>query len=215
MDEEFDYVIAKAENITPANPGSPAWCSREGSFRFVCGKTYYWKVRGCATTEGETVHSRWSPPMRFAVKTGTSRGGMHIAPILVAPENGSRGVSRSPAFSWTGFPDTTKYEFVLAEDVNLAQVVVREEVPVSAYIYTGELDWGKTYLWQVKAIEPAPSEPAIGTFTVMPEPLPAQLPAQLSVPPPISQTPFWVWIIIGILALLAVLIIALCLATRR
>ena len=215
IDEEFDYVIAKAANITPANPSSPAWCSRELSLRLVCGKTYYWKLRGCATTEGETVHSRWSPPMRFTVKTCSSIGGMHIAPILVAPENGSRGVSRSPAFSWTGFPDTTKYEFILAEDVNWAQVVVSEEVPVSAYIYTGELDWGKTYLWRVRAIEPAPSEPAIGTFTVMLEPPPAQLPAQLSVLSPTPQTPFWTWVMIGILALLAVLIIALCFATRR
>lgn len=214
-DEEFDYVIAKIDNITPANPSSPAWCAREGPLRLVCGKTYYWKVRGCATTEGETVHSCWSPPMTFTVKTGTSKGGMHIAPILVAPENGSRGVSRSPAFSWTGFPDTTKYEFILAEDVNLTLVVVTEEVPVSAYIYTGQLDWGKTYLWQVRAIEPAPSEPAIGTFTVMPEPPLAQLPAQLSVPSPTPQTPFWTWVIIGILALLAVLIITFCFATRR
>jgi len=218
-DEEFAYMIAKVDKITPANPTSPAWCSREGPLRLVCGKTYYWKVRGCATTEGEAVHSQWSPPMRFTVETCSSTGGMHIAPILVAPENGSRGVSRSPAFSWTGFPDTVSYEFILAEDVNWAQGIVREELPVSAYVYTGELDWGKTYLWQVRAIEPAPSEPAIGTFTVMTEPQPAQppaqLPAQLSAPLPIPQTPFWVWVMIGLLALLAVLIIALCFATRR
>jgi len=183
----------------------------------VCGKTYYWKVRGSATTEGETVHSRWSPPMRFTVQTGTSVGGVHIAPILVAPENGSRAVPRSPAFSWTGFPDTKLYEFILAEDVNLTQVVVRDEVPVSTYIYTGELDWGKTYVWQVRATEPAPSEPAIGTFTVMTEPpvkLPAQLPAQRSVQPP-PQATSWTWLVIGILGILVALIAILYLVTRR
>jgi hypothetical protein len=214
-DEDFDYVIAEVANITPANTSSPVWCTQEGALRLVCGKTYYWKVRGCATTEGETVHSRWSPPMMFTVKAGTSIGGTHIAPILVAPENGSQGVSRSPAFSWTGFPETTRYEFILAEDADLTEVVLKEEVPVSAYVYTGELDWGRSYLWQVRAIEPAPSEPAIATFTVMTEPPAVQPPAQLRPQSPPAQTESWTWLVIGILPILGALIIILYLVTRR
>jgi len=210
LDEEFNYVVAKAENITPANPSSPGWCSLTSSFRFVCGKTYYWKVRGCATTEGESIHSRWSPPMHFTVKTCSSIEGMHIAPILKVPQSGSRDVSRSPCFSWLGFPHTTKYEFILARDADLTQVVVKEEVPSSAYIYSGELDWDTTYFWQVKAIEPVPSEPSvIGVFTVMPQPsTPAMV---VPVTPP---TPFWIWLIIGILALLDIVIIVFCLVKR-
>ena len=211
LDEEFNYVVAKAENITPANLGSPAWCSPASSFRFVCGKTYYWKVRGCATTEGESIHSRWSPPMHFTVKTCSSIEGMHIAPILKVPPSGSRAVSRSPSFSWLGFPHATKYEFILAKDADLTQVVIKEEVPISAYIYSAKLDWDTTYFWRVKAIEPVPSEPSvISAFTVMPEPQPVT-PA---IVPVTLATPFWIWLIIGILALLDIVIIVFCLVRR-
>jgi len=211
LDEEFNYVVAKAENITPANLGSPAWCSPASSFRFVCGKIYYWKVRGCATTEGESIHSRWSPPMHFTVKTCSSIEGMHIAPILKVPPSGSRAVSRSPSFSWLGFPHATKYEFILAKDADLTQVVIKEEVPISAYIYSAKLDWDTTYFWRVKAIEPVPSEPSvISAFTVMPEPQPVT-PA---IAPVTLATPFWIWLIIGILALLDIVIIVFCLVRR-
>ena len=210
LDEEFNHVVAKAENITPANLSSPVWCSPASPFRFVCGKTYYWKVRGCATTEGESIHSRWSPPMHFTVKTCSSIEGMHIAPILTVPQSGSRAVSRSPSFSWLGFPHTTKYEFILAKDAGLTQEVIKEEVPISAYIYSGKLDWDTTYFWRVKAIEPAPSEPSvISAFTVISEPT-----APAMVVPVTLATPFWIWLIIGILTLLDIVIIVFCLVRR-
>jgi len=209
LDEKFKYVVAELENVVPSNLSNPTWCSHEILFRFVCGKTYYWKVRGCGTTEGESIHSRWSPPMHFTVKTCSSIEGMHIAPVLKAPQSGSRGVSRSPGFSWIGFPHTTKYEFILAKDVDLAQVVVKEEVPVSAYIYSGKLDWETTYFWQVKAVEPVPSEPSpVSTFTVVSEP--TTLATTVVTPP----TPFWIWLIIGILALLDIVIIVFCVVSR-
>jgi hypothetical protein len=211
LDEKFDYMIIKAENITPDNIHDPAWCLSLSSFHLGCGDTYYWKVRSCQTTEGERVHSRWSPPMNFTVKTCSAIEVMHIAPILKVPESGSRGVSRLPGFSWLGFPHTTKYEFILAKDAGLTEIVVKEKVPTSAYICSSKLDWDTTYFWQVTAVEPVPSEPsAISVFTVMPQPQPT-LPA---VPVTPSATPFWIWLVIGILALLTAVIIVLCLVKR-
>ena len=91
----------------------------------------------------------------------------------------------------------------------MAQVVVKEEVPVSAYIYSGKLDWETTYFWQVKAVEPGPSEPSpVSTFTVVSEP--TTLATTVVTPP----TPFWIWLIIGILALLDIVIIVFCLVSR-
>ena len=210
LDEKFDYVIIKVENVTPDDIRDPAWCLSLNSFRLGCGQTYYWKVRSCSTTEGERVHSRWSPPMNFTVKTCSAIEEMHIAPILKVPESGSRGVSRLPAFSWLGFPHTTKYEFILAKDAGLTEIVVKEKVPTSAYICSGKLDWGATYFWQVKAIEPVPSEPSvIGVFTVMPEPT-----APVIIMPVTPSTPLWIWLVIGILALLVIVIIVLCLVRR-
>ena len=93
MDEEFTAIIHKEPSIAPADLHSPAWCPRANSLRFVCGETYYWKVRSCKSTEDEIIHSRWSPPMYFTVKTGTTVGHMHIAPVLKVPEPGSSDVS--------------------------------------------------------------------------------------------------------------------------
>ncbi len=149
--------------------------------------------------------------MNFTVKTCSAIEEMHLAPILVAPENGGRGVSRSPGFSWLGFPHTTKYEFILAKDAVLTEIVVKEKVPTSAYTYSGKLDWGTTYFWQVKAIEPVPSEPStIGVFTVMPQQPQPTLPAM----PVTLSTPLWIWLVIGILTLLVIVVIVLCLVKR-
>jgi len=115
-------------------------------------------------------------------------------------------VPRTPGFSWMGFPDTTKYEFILARDADFAQVVVREELPSTAYQYWGNLNWGTDYFWQVRALEPVPSERATGVFTVVQEPEPAT--------PAAPSTPLWIWIVIGILTLLDIAIIVLCLVKR-
>ncbi len=208
LDEEFTAIVHQEENITPVDLGNPTWRPGASLIRFTCGNIYYWKVRSCATTEGEDIHSRWSPPMHFTVKTCSSIEEMHTAPILKAPQSGSRDAARSPCFSWLGFPNTTKYEFILARDADLTQIVAKEEVASSAYMYSGKLDWGTRYFWQVKAVEPIPSEPSvISIFTVMPQPTTSTMPVA-------SATPFWIWLIIGILAVLSIVIIAACLVRR-
>ena len=209
LDEDFTIVLLEVEEIVPPDCCNPAWCPPEDSFRFACGKTYYWRVRSSRSVEGERVHSRWSPPMNFTVRACSSVEEMHNAPILEVPQSGSRNTPRSPGFSWIGFSDTTKYEFILAEDANLTQVIIRRELPTTAYQYTDKLDWGKTYFWRVRALEPAPSEPATATFTVMSQPTVSPAPSVE------SETPFWVWLAIGILALLIVVIVVFSLTTRR
>ncbi len=216
IDEQFEHVIAMIDNLTPDDCCNPSWCTDEVPLRFVCGETYYWVVRSASTTEDEPVHSRWSPPMTFVVQAGTTIEGMHTAPLLRSPENGGVGIPRSPAFSWAGFPGTTVYEFVLAEDSGLTQVLVRRELSQPAFMYEGRLDWGTTYFWRVKALEPAPSDASTGTFTVMLEP---QEEPPMPVPPevvfPESETPRWVWIVIGVLGLLAALVVVLCVTSAR
>jgi len=217
IDEKFDHVIARIEDIVLDDCCNPSWCTDEDPLRFVCGETYYWKVRSASTVEGETVHSRWSPAMKFVVEAGTTREGMHTAPLLTAPENGGVEISRSPAFTWVGFPDTMVYEFILAEDSGLTQVVVSEKLSHPAYMYEGQLGWGKTYFWRVRALEPAPSDATTGTFTVMlqPQPGPGPMPGPPEVVLPAQQTPRWVWIVIGVLGLLAALVVVLCITSGR
>jgi len=206
LDEDFTAIIHKEVDIIPPAPCAPAWCPSSGSVEFICGETYFWKVRSCVSTEGERIRSRWSPTMKFTVKEcSASEGVVYLAPLLLVPENGARNIGRSPTFSWKGFPPTTKYEFILATDNALSQVVVNEKVSNTTYQYKGYLNWGTTYYWQVRAIDPVLSESSIGTFTVMPAPSPAA---------PTPPTPSWIWITIGLLASLDVAIIAFCLIKR-
>ena len=206
LDEDFTAIIHEEVDITPDAPCSPTWCPSSSSVQFICGETYFWKVRSCESTEGERIRSRWSPTMKFTVKEcSTEEGEVYLAPILLVPDIGSKNVRRSPTFSWEGFPPTTEYEFILASDDALSQVVVSEKVPTTTYQYKGSLDWNTTYYWQVKAIEPTLSEPALGVFTVMPAPEPTA-----ATPP----TPSWIWAIIGILAFLDVVVITFCLIKR-
>jgi hypothetical protein len=206
LDEDFTAIIHKEVDITPDAPCSPAWCPSSSSVQFICGETYFWKVRSCESTEGERIRSRWSPTMKFTVKEcSTEEGAVYLAPILLVPDIGSKNVRRSPTFSWEGFPPTTEYEFILASDDALNLVIVNEKVSTSTYQYKGSLDWNTTYYWQVKAIEPTLSEPALGVFTVMPAPEPTA-----ATPP----TPSWIWAILGILAFLDVVVITFCLIKR-
>jgi len=208
LDEEFAATLYQVK-VLPSDCCNPSWCPRDDAFHFTCGKTYYWKVRSCTSLEGEEIHSRWSPPMHFTVKECSATAEVHVAPIIQSPRSGSKDVPQTPTFSWIGFPETTKYEFILAEDPDMKGIVARAEVPTTAYRYINGLEWGKTYFWQVRALQPVPSEPATATFTVMPKP------AAATPPTTVPTTPIWLWFLIGILALLNIAIIIFCFITRR
>jgi hypothetical protein len=101
-------------------------------------------------------------------------------------------------------PGTTKYEFILAKDAALTKVVVKANVPTTAYIYGDKLDLNATYFWQVRVIEPVVSDPSpIGNFTVVAAEKPVT-------PPPAkpSPIPFWVWVVIAVYVALVAAMIA-------
>ena len=145
---------------------------------------------------------------------------MHVAPMVVSPEPGAFGIGRTPGFSWTGFPPTTMYEFLLSTDTTFAAPLHRAEVAGSAYVYPGLLEWGRTYSWRVRALTPAPSEWATASFVVAPEPRPEQSPgvSTLSMIPTgmaTDHTPLWIWLVIGSLALLIALVVFAAAYRRR
>jgi len=205
LDEDFTAIVHKEDNITPTDKYSPSWCPEAGLPRFICGETYYWKVRSNESTEGDRIRSRWSPPLKFKVKECSAEEGVtYLAPILLTPPVGSNDIARSPVFTWEGFPPTTEYEFILAKDEALTDVLAQEKLSTTHYQYQRQLDWGATYYWQVRATAPVLSDSSVGIFTVMTPGQAAQAPS----------TPPWVWVIIIILTFLDVLIVAYCLRRR-
>ncbi len=221
IDEEFRFVIHKEEDIRPVCCDSPGICDFELDFDFNCGTTYYWRVRATSTTEQERVRSRWSPPMFFLVAVGSTVDGMHVAPILRAPEPGAWDVPRNPEFSWTGFQSTTVYEFELATDELFRNVLAREQLDGTAFVYPGTLEWGETYFWRARALRPHPSQWSEASFSVMDKPQPLEQlhlpePPSLVIPPEQpAATPLWVWLVISTLAFLILCVVVYVVIDRR
>jgi hypothetical protein len=213
-DSDFSIRLLANENIIPVDQLAPECYFPAGGLipvpasgiaswgNLEAGHTYYWRVRARGATTGEIVRSPWSATMHFTVESGLPVVSKYTTLTLFSPPYGARGVSRSPAFSWSPMSKTTKYEFILAKDVALQQVVVKTNVSSTSYAYDDELDFNTSYFWQVRAIEPVVSDPSpIGTFTVMEKPAePVQ-----EEPSPI---PFWVWGVIAVCTALVAVMIA-------
>ena len=215
-DSEFNILVL-SDNITPVDQLAPACFFPSGGLvptpaseiaswgDLECGHTYYWRVRARESVTSDIVRSPWSATMYFTVEAGLPAGTEQLGPALLKPVDYARGVSSSPAFSWSPIPGTTKYEFILARDAALTQVVVKAKVSTTAYEYDGKLDWNIAYFWRVRALEPIASEPSpVATFTVIAKEAPLATHAPLS-----PASPLWVWVGIAIYTALVVAIVVL------
>jgi len=220
-DSDFSIIVLRNENIIPVDQLSPACYFPAGGLvptpasgiagwgNLEAGHTYYWRVRARAATTGEIIRSPWSATMYFTVEAGLPVTAKYPPVTLFNPPYGARVVSRSPGFSWSPIPEATKYEFVLAKDAALQQVIVKTNVPMTSYTYDGELDFNTSYFWQVRAIEPVVSDPStIGSFTVVA----MGKPAAKEKPSPI---PLWGWMLIAAYISLVVAMIVLAMSKPR
>jgi len=214
-DADFYNRVLVNENIVPADQLSPTVYTPAGALIPVSGSnigswanlesghTYYWRVRARGTITGEVIRSPWSATMYFTVEAGLPTASRYPTIELFNPTYGCQNASATPGFSWSPLPGTTKYEFVLAKDAAMQQIVVKAEVPSTSYLYNGKLDAGKTYYWQVRAIEPVVSDPSpTGYFTVLAASKPTT---------PITQEPpmpVWIW---GVIATVAAVVLSLIL----
>jgi hypothetical protein len=205
-DDQFSIQVVENEHIIPVDLMAPAVFFPAGGIvptsaseianwgNFECGHKYYWRTRTRRATTGEIIRSPWSEIGSFTVKAGLPVEADYYGPKLLSPDNGCLGCPIQPAsFSWSSFKETTKYEFVLAKDAAMTQVVVDDEAYTSAYQYEGMLDYGTGYYWRVIALEPVPSDWS-ATFVFQTETAPA-LP---SPPAKAPGTPLWVWVLMAV-----------------
>ena len=84
----------------------------------------------------------------------------------------------------------------------MTQVIVQATVATTAYKYADMLDYSTNYFWRVMALEPVPSDwSATFSFqTEAPQPPP-------TAPEEAAPTPIWVWVVITIGAILAIITI--------
>jgi len=201
-DDIFSLRLATVEPASnpfyvPAEVSSPAYYINPGQI-LECGHTYYWRVRTRHAATGEVIRSPWSEVLSFIVKVGLPVRADYYGIKLLSPDNGCIGCPVKPAsFSWAPFKEITKYKFVLAKDAAMTQVVAEAMVATTAYEYEGTLDYSINYFWRVMALEPAPSDWS-ATFSFQTE----RAPAVPTPSAPTFETPFWVWVIFAIGAIL-------------
>lgn len=189
-DQEFSHLVTQ-QSITPANPLAPNWTLSPATIPLEAGENYYWKVRVSRTATGETGDGKWSQVMAFSVASSLPEETPHPGPTMLTPANDATNVEPSPSFSWSALPGATEYEFTLAKDEALEEIVTSVKVPTTTYDYDGELDRGTIYFWQVKATKPFFSEPSpVLAFTMAVE-------EEIKAPSWMANLPLWVWIMIA------------------
>ena len=173
----------------------------------AANNTYYWRVRVRQAATGQVIRSHWSEDGSFIIKAGLPVTSPHLGAQALKPAHCASNTPVSfTAFSWTPFKDSTEYKFVLAEDSVLANIIVQESLPTTAYKYNGRLDYDTCYFWQVTATKPVPGEPSpVFSFTTVARPSPAPSP-----PLPYQQIPqdFKASILINVLELIIIIILA-------
>ncbi len=162
-DEDFSLRVTEAEPLTNPYYGPPVLTSP--AYRILpamlpeANHTYYWRVRVRQAATGQVIRSYWSEVSSFNIKAGLPVVAPYLGAQALSPAHDADNIPvSSVAFSWTPFKDSTEYEFVLARDSAMTEIIVQQSLPTTAYRYGGRLDYETPYFWQVAATKPLPSE---------------------------------------------------------
>ncbi len=181
----------------------------------------------------------------FAVVTPPAVAATLAAPAIISPEGGERDVPLTPAFSWTQIAAADAYYFELADNANFVIPLMPltgdvGRLIVTAYVYVPGLDYSTAYYWRVKAVsgtteagdlvesnwvsyvfitmdepvEPTPpivveEAPTLPDITIVQPDIVVPLPAVTPI------TPAWIYVIIGVGAVLVIALLVLIVRTRR
>jgi len=203
--------------VTPADQTDPSCWIAPGQLEV--GRSYYWRVRGARSWQGSPIHSPWSATLFFSVRPGFMVTSEYTGPTLLTPIDGVCNNCAPPIrFSWSPIKNARMYQFTLARDAQLQNVIVQENTETTAFELKSKLPLSTPYYWQVKAVAPVVSDPSpVGTFTLVDNITQSQkqpaVKQQAGAVPAASD--FWIWIIIVIVVVLLLLINAFVFISRR
>jgi hypothetical protein len=217
-DDDFSLRITEAEPLTNPYYGPPVVTNP--AYRMPpamlpeANTTYYWRVRVRQAATGQVIRSYWSEAGSFSIKAGLPVVSPYPGAQALNPIHDADNIHVSSiAFSWTSFKETTEYEFVLARDSALTDIIVQESLPTTAYRYGGRLDYDTPYFWQIAATKPLPSEPSpVFSFTTVSKP-----PSPPEAPPLYDQLLQWLQIsvLINVFGFVTIVAMMILLRNRR
>ncbi|MBA7643873.1 hypothetical protein ES703_51607 [subsurface metagenome] len=200
-----------------------------------------WQLVTPATAQGVNLYGGFAyATVDPANLTGTPFalvGGAAAAlgtPTLEAPDPSADDIRLTPGFAWTAVDDADAYYFELADNSGFVAPLVKRIVSFESYAYMTELDYSSAYYWRVKAVSGLDIEDiqegdwASGVFITMDEPeevppviVQEQPPViiepivEVITPPATEITPAWIYVIIGVGAVLVIALLVLIVRTRR
>jgi hypothetical protein len=179
------------------------------------GAIYYWRIRSYRSATRQIAVSPWSDVRSFSVKPGFIVSSPYHGVQLLAPDNGCLACKVKPlSFSWSPWKEANRYELQLSADSEFTRIVKQVSTSSTGYEYSGTLDYDTNYFWRVRATEvngqPITSDWS-ATFSFRTE----ESPVVPDTTPAAQETPFWVWIVIGVGTLLVIVTLILILRTRR
>jgi len=180
----------------------------------------------------------------FAVVEPPEEDELDDDPVLLAPEVGEKDVPLTPTFAWGAVEDADGYYFELADNANFVAPMVKLDgdlgrLIVTAYAYMKELPYSTAYYLRVKAVSGTVDDGDLmesnwvsGVFITMDEPEEAVPPVvveetqppvitieqpDIVIPLPAETpiTPAWIYVIIGVGAVLVIALLVLIVRTRR
>jgi hypothetical protein len=201
----------------PPNPLTPTFVVGEGML--VAGSDYFVRVRIRDQIPNDAIRTNWSSVFRFSVEGGERVEVSYLGAQPLGPVPGATGVPLSPGFTWSPYADATRYEFKLARDAAMTDLLAEAKVSATGYKYDGTLEYATVYFWVVRAIEPTTTDwSPVASFTTEKKPAPPPPPpVVVETPPPaepvVSQT--MIYVIIGVGVVLVIAVIVLIVRTRR
>jgi hypothetical protein len=207
-------VVTNAWDITTATAAG-----------LTAGTTYYWTVNATAP-----FASRASTAESFTCVSGVA-----VAVVaLQAPVPGATGVPIRPVFQWAPVAGARNYEL----DVSLNDkfrgtfagdppLISRTRIEGNVFACEIDLEYDTEYFWRVRAtthtsaVMGVESGWTMGVFRTRLEPEPPVV-VEPTPPPetpeiilPVAETPLYIWVVIGIGAVLVIAVIVLIVRTRR
>ena len=225
LDEEFTSIVEDASdtNYRPSAGGAPGYHVSGGLL--TCEFDYYWRVRAIEAGTGQVIRSWWSEPRKVTIAPAEGSG------VTLPDRAGEEVPTTNAAFTWSEVESADEYDFVLSANADMSSPIVEARgLNSTAYTYTGTLDYGTPYYYQVSALKDGAviNTSPIGTFTTVEAPeyccpqcglcfdTQGELEEHIAETHPAQPpTPPWVWVIIAIGAVLVIVVIVLIFRTRR